>query len=83
MNDKAQPDHTDAREKLHARIDNDFTYHPPTPDQVTAYNQIREEARMFAHTLVDFVPPGRELSSALTSLETAVMQANAGIARQT
>lgn len=51
--------------------------------QVEQYNRIREEARSFAHTLVDFCPPGRELSMALSSLETAVMQANAAIARGT
>lgn len=66
---------------LHARVDNDFVYHPPKPDQPEKYTRLREEARVLAHLIVDLVPPGREQASALTRLEEAVMHANAGIAR--
>lgn len=81
MNDKAQSDAAAAREALHRRIDNDFTYHPPQPDQVERYNNIRESSRNYAHFLVDACPPSRELSVALTNLDAVVMNANAAIAR--
>lgn len=80
---RAQPDVHAQRDALHRRVDSDFTYHPPTPEQVHQYNQVREEAKSFAHILVEFCPPGREMSMALSSLEVAVMQANAAIARGT
>jgi hypothetical protein len=66
---------------LHDRIERDFKYHAPTDAQVPKYNEIRDRAREYAHRLVDLVPPGRELSVALTKLEECVMAANAGIAR--
>ncbi len=64
-----------------ARLDKDFTYHPPKPDQVPRYNEIRDFARTFAATLLEKCPPSRERSLALTHLEEAVMWANASIAR--
>ena len=70
-----------SKSRLHDRIDRDFRYHAPKPEQVETYNWIRDQAREFAQTLVDNVPEGRELSTALTRLEEAVMHANAGIAR--
>ena len=74
--------HAAAREALHRRVDSDFTYHPPQdPDVTVAYTRIRGRARQFAHELIEAVPPSRELSTALTKLEEAVMHANAGIAR--
>lgn len=71
----------DPRPAMHARVDSDFKYHPPKPGQPVRYEQIRESARVLAHTIVELVPPGREQSTALTRLEEAVMHANAGIAR--
>lgn len=64
-------------------INNRFTYHAPKADlnQQERYVTIRENARHFALLLVQLCPTSRELSSALTSLDTCVMQANAAIAR--
>lgn len=69
------------KDALHARADNDFRYHAPTPEQLPKYEALRDYARTFAHLLIDSVPQGRELSTALTKLEECVMTANAGIAR--
>ncbi len=66
---------------IKARIENDFTYHAPTPEQVQRYNQLREAAKSFALLIVELTPPSREQSLALTELEKAVMFANAAIAR--
>lgn len=64
-----------------AQIDRAFTYHAPKGDQAERYGAIREAARAFAMLLAELTPPGREQAMALTSLEQAVMAANAAIAR--
>ena len=70
------------RETLHTRIQSDFSYHPPRdPGQQEKYSNIRAQCRELAHMLAKSVPPGRELSTALTKLEECMMHANAGIAR--
>ncbi len=65
------------------RIQSDFTYHTPTHelDIITMVN-LRVAAGNLAHQMVSVCPLGRELSTALTKLEEAVMHANAGIARK-
>lgn len=73
---------TDERVKLHLRIDNDFVYHAPDKDDIAAHEEMRHRALEFARYLVDTVPIGRELATALTKLEEMVMWANAGIARK-
>jgi hypothetical protein len=64
-----------------ARATKDFSYHPPKPDQIPRYNQIRETAGSVALGLMQYCPPSRERSVALTKLEECVMWANAAIAR--
>jgi hypothetical protein len=71
-----------ARSALHRRVDSDFVYHAPSQAMIPQFAQLRELARYMAHEMIDTVPPGRELSLGLTSLEETVMWANAGIARQ-
>ncbi|MFI0608648.1 MAG: hypothetical protein ACH37Z_12270 [Anaerolineae bacterium] len=68
-------------EQMEARLANDFTYHPPKPGQQERYIALRESAKAFARQVVELTPPGREQSLALTSIEQAVMNANAAIAR--
>lgn len=60
---------------------NDFTYHPARGDQVERYGIIRAKAKELALLIADCAPISREQSLALTSLEDAVMWANAAIAR--
>ena len=57
------------------RLFNNFRYHPPKPGQANRYDAIRIEARSFAEYLLKICPPSRELSLALTELESAVMWA--------
>lgn len=71
-----------AQKALQDRVKNDFTYHRPPAEIGPVFVEIREKAKELALLIVDRVPAGREQSSALTRLEEAVMQANAGIARQ-
>lgn len=77
----AVPQYT-PEQKLMNRIENDFTYHSPPKEVIQHFVEIREKAKHLAKQMVVSVPYGRELSSALTCLEQAVMHANAGIARQ-
>lgn len=67
--------------EVDARIQNDFTYHPPKGDQTTRYENIRNQAKEFALFLTANTPAGREQSLALTNLEQTVFWANAAIAR--
>jgi hypothetical protein len=63
------------------QIENNFTYHAPTPGQPERYTQIREQAKALALSILELTPESREQSLALTKLEEAVFWANASIAR--
>lgn len=66
---------------MKARIERDFTYHPPKPGQLERYQALREKAKEMALLILDLTPASREQSLALTELEYSVMMANAAIAR--
>lgn len=66
---------------LRDRVANDFTYHPPKPDQIPRYEAIRAKGRELAEFILDNTPVSREQSTALTKVEEAVFHANAAIAR--
>ncbi len=61
-------------------VDEVFSYHAPSAEQIPKYERLREEARVFARTLLELCPPSRELSMALSHLQEGVMCANASIA---
>ena len=63
------------------QIERNFTYHPPKPGQPEKYAAIRDKAKELALLIAESTPASREQSVALTHLETAVMWANASIAR--
>lgn len=67
-----------APEELEAR----FTYHAPKPGQPERYQRLRDAARELAGMVDAECPESREKSLALTSIEQAVMWANASIARR-
>lgn len=58
-----------------------FTYHPPVDDQPARYEALRAKALELAELVNELCPDSREKSLAVTSLEQAVMWANASIAR--
>ncbi len=58
-----------------------FTYHTPKEGQPQKYENIRKNALALAELLNAMCPDSREKSLAITSLEEAVMWANASIAR--
>jgi hypothetical protein len=63
-----------------ANLDNWFTHHPPTPDQVERYGQIRASGRALAETIVATTPPSADQSAAIRLVRESVMVANAAIA---
>jgi len=64
-----------------ARVENNFTYHPPKGDQIGRYAMLRSLYRSLAVDLLSNTPKSREQSLALTALEESSMWANASIAR--
>jgi len=71
-----QPSETDVK-----KLENNFKYHTPKDGQSERYEAIRAKAKELAELMTNACPPSRELSVALTELETSVMWANAAIAR--
>jgi len=67
---------------MNATIENNFSYHAPTPEQQENYVRLRSHAKDLAYLIDHCCPAGREKSTAMTKLEEAVMWANAAIARQ-
>jgi hypothetical protein len=76
MEDK-QPGLTREEEE---QLDEWFTYHAPTPDQIPRYNSIRSAAKLLARTIMLNAPASKDRSSALRKLRQSVMIANAAIA---
>ncbi|MCS1393586.1 hypothetical protein NXZ77_18610 [Lysinibacillus boronitolerans] len=66
---------------MNPQIENNFMYHAPKEGQTEKYEAIRDKAKELAHMIDELCPNSREKSVAMTNLETAVMWANASIAR--
>lgn len=62
-------------------LDNIYKYHAPKEGQPAKYEAIRAKAKELAALIEAECPESRERSVAFTQLETAVMWANAAIAR--
>jgi hypothetical protein len=77
----AKPPRYPLTEKSLGELDNRFEYHAPKDDQVARYGTIRAKARELALVIAQNTPLSREQALALTHLDTAVMFANAAIAR--
>ena len=63
-----------------ADLDNWFTYHAPTSEQVEHYNAIRDAAKIYAETVNKHVPGGADKEEAMRTIRNSVMQANLAIA---
>jgi hypothetical protein len=64
-----------------ADFDKIYQYHAPKAGQPEKYEALRSKAKEFACLIDQFCPDSREKAVAFTQLETAVMWANAAIAR--
>lgn len=68
---------------IHARIDNDFTNHPPADAETgAALDGVTEWMLDLAHWIADNVPGPREQAQALSALEICSFHCKAGIARE-
>jgi hypothetical protein len=63
-----------------ADLENWFTYHSPTPDQLPKYQAIREAGKNLAKAIVDNTPSSADQTAAIRKVREAVMTANASIA---
>ena len=61
-------------------LENIFTYHAPTTEQLTAYEAIRASAKILAVMICNYVPVGADQTAAIRKLRECVFTANAGIA---
>lgn len=61
-------------------INNWFTYHSPTPEQLPKYQTIRDKAKELAEIIIDNTPSSADQSAAIRLLREVVMTANASIA---
>ena len=62
------------------QLDNWFTYHSPTPDQLPKFLAIREAGEVFASTIVANAPDCADTTAAVRKVREAVMTANQAIA---
>jgi hypothetical protein len=68
-------------DQMNELLENNFKYHAPKEGQAEKYTALRDKAKELAYLIDDLCPNSREKSVAMTNLETAVMWANASIAR--
>lgn len=63
-----------------AMLENWFTYHSPTPEQLPKYQAIRDAAHNLAEIIVENTLPSADQTAAVRKVREAVMTANASIA---
>ena len=61
-------------------IDNWFTYHSPTEDQIPLYAELRQAAKAYAEVANRVVPDGADKTAAMRSLRTTNMAFHQAIA---
>ena len=66
--------------EMQREIDNLFTYHSPTEDQIVRYAAIRQAGKDLALTILASTPKSADQTAALRKVREAVMTANAAIA---
>lgn len=60
-----------------------FAFHPATEITGPLHDEIRKQHQEMAAWILDFVPPGRHQSLALTALQESMMWSNAAVACDT
>lgn len=61
-------------------IDNWFTHHSPSLDQLNAYREIRTAAKIYAETVNKHVPDSADKTAAMRKIRDSVMAANLAVA---
>lgn len=61
-------------------LDNWFTYHAPTPPQITKYQAVREAGKFLAKVILHNCPMGADRTAAIRIVREAIFTANSSIA---
>ena len=61
-------------------LENWFTYHSPTAEQLPKYQAIREAGKALARVIVDNTPSSPDQTAAVRKVREAIMTANQSIA---
>jgi len=61
-------------------LDNWFTYHSPSPEQIPYYQAVRDAGRKLAEAILENTPLSADQTAAIRHVREAVMTANAAIA---
>ena len=70
----------DYRSFTPGELDNWFSYHAPTLEQLNSYQEIRTAAKIFAETINRHVPSSADKTAAMRELRSVVMASNLAIA---
>ena len=62
------------------QLENWFTYHAPTSDDMVAYGKLRNAAKSFATAINELCPESADKTAAIRKAREALMTANASIA---
>lgn len=62
------------------KIENWFTYHAPSMDDLVKYQTLRDPAKDFADVINAVCPEGADKTAAIRKVREAVMTANASVA---
>ncbi len=80
MDQRTQEQQDAAIERM---LDDLFTYHPPTPEQLEKYARISESMRAAARVVLQTCPASPDRTAAIRLIREARMTANASIATKT
>lgn len=61
-------------------LNNWFTYHSPTAEQLPKYKAIRDSGKVLAMIILENTPASADQTAAIRKIREAVMTANAAIA---
>ena len=61
-------------------IEEMFTYHSPTPDQIPKYQSLRDKAKELALLIDEVCPASADRTAAIRQLSDCIMTANRSIA---
>lgn len=65
---------------LQEMLDDIFSYHAPSKDQLENYQHLREAAKQFALVILELTPACADRSDAIRKVREALMTANAAVA---
>ena len=63
-----------------AQINSWFEHHVPTPEQIVAYKDIRQAAKIYAETVNKHVPDCADKTAAMRKIRESVMASNLALA---